>query len=225
MPRIKSKNLLLAALALLTVVLPIVRGFSLTHKVLILTVTPSDSTVELPVTMTLDAYGIPYEVVVVPSTGIAGNLPLVDSSGNPKYSLIVIAQASLNYASLSWASALTASQWTYLEQYEATYNVRRVTLDDLPQAAHGTATSGGSSDAHTITLNSTFATAAGLNTSPQITVAGLWHYPATITNTTLAKPVVYFEPLAPTWPSQTVGAVVITYDNGRQQMAFYTPFG
>ncbi|KXS11812.1 hypothetical protein M427DRAFT_46829 [Gonapodya prolifera JEL478] len=47
------------------------------------------------------------------------------------------------------------------DEYEIKFNVRRVSLDDYPQAAHGTSAVCGSGDAHVITLNANFSIVLG----------------------------------------------------------------
>src|SRR5690349_18245031 len=62
----------------------------------------------------LRGYGIPYEVVRVPQSGIA-SLPLLNSSATrANYGgIVVIAEVGYNYGSL-YNSALTQAQWASL---------------------------------------------------------------------------------------------------------------
>jgi hypothetical protein len=50
---------------------------------------------------------------------------------------------------------------------------------------------------------------------------GLWHYPAVVTNSTLAKEIAQFEPSADGAFTQTSTAAIINTFPGRQQMVFF----
>ncbi|KAJ3317490.1 hypothetical protein HDU76_001160, partial [Blyttiomyces sp. JEL0837] len=108
--------------------------------------------------------------------------------------------------------------------YQTKYNVPLVVFNDYPDPATGVTAAGSTADAHSIVMaDYSFAVAAGLQPSLAVSSAGLYHYPATITNPSLAKPILYFEPLQPNWPTQTVAAALITVGS-RQQLSFYFPF-
>jgi hypothetical protein len=129
----------------------------------------------------LNAYGIPYQVVVVPQAGIT--LPALNSSATAgNYGAIVIlSEVSYNYGgTLGYQSALTAAQWVQIYAYQAAFGVRMVRLDSFPSADSGTVALGGCcgtpSQEQTISISnaSSFLT-AGLNASvlpPQATL--LW---------------------------------------------------
>ncbi|KAJ1536245.1 hypothetical protein HK096_000073, partial [Nowakowskiella sp. JEL0078] len=66
---------------------------------------------------------------------------------------------------------------------------------------------------------------AGLVLSAKFSTINLWHYPAIILNSTAAKPILTFEGGSdPLFPSETVGAVLISHEDGREEMAFFLPF-
>jgi hypothetical protein len=92
----------------------------------------------------LNAYGIPYQVVVVPQTGIT--LPVLNSSATVgNYGAIVIlSEVSYNYGgTLGYQSALNATQLAQLYAYQAAFGVRLVRLDSFPSADSGTVAQGG----------------------------------------------------------------------------------
>lgn len=88
----------------------------------------------------LVGYGIPYELVLVPSTGIT--LPTLNSSltsGN--YGGIVVhGEVSYDLGTAGWGSAITAAQWASIYAYQADFNVRMVRLDVYPGPDFGTTT-------------------------------------------------------------------------------------
>lgn len=73
----------------------------------------------------LNAYAIPYEVVVVPQDGI--DLPVLNSTATAgNYgAIVVLSEVSYDYGGdLDFQSALNASQWTTLYQYQVNFGVR-----------------------------------------------------------------------------------------------------
>src|SRR5262249_6687170 len=85
----------------------------------------------------LKAYGIPYELVLVPQAGIT--LPTFSSSNtNGNYGgIIVLGEVGYSY-STGWSSALTAAQWHQLYSYQTSFGVRMVRLDVFATADFGT---------------------------------------------------------------------------------------
>ncbi|KXS13980.1 hypothetical protein M427DRAFT_136073 [Gonapodya prolifera JEL478] len=206
--------------------------FTATNRILLLT-TPGGGE-DAPLT-TFASYELQYDLLVVPTTGLAGDLPLLDANGRPKYSLVVLTsgqlQASVNGV---WQSLLTTSQWAYLEAYEAKYGVRRVTLNDTPLPADGTIVANtavfGTSAVQPISFNASYASLARVNPGASISNPGLYHYPATAYTPMPADiasvvPVAYFASAGTDYPTQTWAAVHVTYVNGREVMRFYTSFG
>ena len=117
----------------------------------------------------LNGYGIPYQVLNVPAGGT--KLPVLNStadSGNFG-AIVVLSEVSYeNSRTGSFDSALTASQWQSLYQYQVSFGVRMVRLDALPGTEFGTSALGACCDDGveqliSITDSSAFPT-AGLNT-------------------------------------------------------------
>jgi hypothetical protein len=92
----------------------------------------------------LNAYGIPYNLVVVPQTGIT--LPVLNSSATVgNYGAIVIlSEVSYDYGgTLGYQSALNATQLAAIYAYQAAFGIRLVRLDSFPSADSGTTALGG----------------------------------------------------------------------------------
>lgn len=84
----------------------------------------------------LQGYGIPYDVVLVPQSGVI--LPPLSSSGTEgNYGgIVVMSEVAYLYAS-GWASALTAAQWQALYEYQVAFGARMVRLDAFPAPEFG----------------------------------------------------------------------------------------
>lgn len=82
-------------------------------------------------TLGLQGYGIPYQTVLVPQTGAA--LPVLNSSSTQgNYGgILVLSEVSYQY-STGFLSALNASQWQTLYDYQTAFGVRMVRLDVYP---------------------------------------------------------------------------------------------
>ena len=180
---------------------------------------------------TLQSYGIPFDVISVPSTGIAtGAMKLVDTNNNALYSMIVMTSPIIyQYPNGSWLSAITQENLNIIYNYQATYNVRLVVLQDSPNVNTGiTAIDSGTGIDQQIVFSTgatatSFATVAGLQASLSTSASGLWHFPGKITNSSIATSVLSFLP-AGTYRTETVAAALIKM-NGRQQLSFYFEAG
>lgn len=105
----------------------------MSSKVLVLA---RDTTSGYSGTSGLNAYGIPYELLVVPQEGTT--LPVLNSSTVGNYGgIIVLSELSYDYTT-GWASALTTVQWQALYDYQTAFGVRMVRLDVYPGSAFGT---------------------------------------------------------------------------------------
>ena len=85
----------------------------------------------------LDQVNVPYDVVIASKQPLtAATLSATDASGNGRgrYQGILLATGSLAYETSPgvYESALSASQWQILWDYERTYRVRQVTLYTYP---------------------------------------------------------------------------------------------
>jgi hypothetical protein len=184
----------------------------------------------------LNGYAIPYQLVVVPQTGVT--LPTLNSSTVGNFgAIVVLSEVSYDYeGTLGFQSALNASQWAALYQYQVSFGVRMVRLDVFPGPNFGTKALGGCCDTGveqliSISDDSAFSS-AGLKTwvpfpkllsdelttssGAGVTTVGLWHYPASITNTTIATEFAQFAPATGFPTASTAG--VINDIGGRQQV-------
>ncbi len=108
----------------------------------------------------LNDYGIPFEIVVIPSGG--ATLPVLTSPtrvGNYG-AIVVLSEVSYADANGQYASALTTAQWNALYDYQRMFGIRMVRLDVVPSAATGTRALGSCCDAaleQYLTVNDTSA--------------------------------------------------------------------
>jgi hypothetical protein len=86
----------------------------------------------------LRGYGIPYELVLVPKTGVT--LPVLNSSttvGNYG-GIILLSEASYDFGgTIGFVSAITAAQFQEIFAYQVSFGVRLVRLDVFPTADFG----------------------------------------------------------------------------------------
>ncbi|EPS26703.1 hypothetical protein POX_g08994 [Penicillium oxalicum] len=174
----------------------------------------------------LNGYGIPFTTLIVPQAGAP--LPALNSSNAGNFGGIVIAsEVSYDYGATGWQSALTTDQWNQLYAYQLAYGVRMVQYDVFPGPLYGaTAVGGGCCNPGveqdiSFTDTSEFPT-SGLRTGAGVSTEGLWHYPATISNTTSTKQIAAFA--ANSVVSTDTTAAVINNFDGREQMAFFISF-
>ncbi|TVY39443.1 hypothetical protein LSUB1_G004310 [Lachnellula subtilissima] len=173
----------------------------------------------------LNGYAIPYQVVIVPQTGVTlPNLNSSTTSGNYG-AIVILSEVSYDYGgTLGFQSALTSAQLATLYQYQVTFGVRMVRLDVFPSADSGTTALGdccGAGVEQLLSISDTtkFPT-SGLKTSGAgVSTQGLYHYPATITNSSIATEFIQFAPAAGFSTTSTAG--VINNIGGRQQMVFF----
>ncbi|EKV04242.1 Extracellular serine-rich protein, putative [Penicillium digitatum PHI26] len=174
----------------------------------------------------LNGYGIPFTTLIVPSAGVT--LPDLNGTAGGNFGGIVVAsEVSYDYGGdLGFQSALTNDQWNQLYAYQLEYGVRMVQYDVYPGPKFGTSAIGGCCDNGveqlvSFTDISDFPT-SGLKTGAGVSTSGLWHYPATISNTTSTKQIASFAPTTG-FTTESVAGVINDFD-GRQQMAFFVSF-
>ncbi|KAH7020337.1 hypothetical protein EDB80DRAFT_562960, partial [Ilyonectria destructans] len=171
----------------------------------------------------LMAYGIPYEALVVPSAGI--ELPtLNDTKTHGNYGGIIVMDAvSYSYDS-GWASAITAAQWTTLHAYQTDFSVRMVRINEWPGVDFGVTTvstsccDSGVEQSVYFSDVSDFPT-ANIKANAEMATDGLYHVPATITDTATTKAVAMFG-IATGFTSESVAAVINNF-SGREQFVWF----
>ncbi|KAL1968306.1 hypothetical protein VTN77DRAFT_2141 [Rasamsonia byssochlamydoides] len=187
----------------------------------------ADNTSAQTATSGLNAYGIPFTTLLVPQNGT--ELPQLNSSSGGNFGgIVVVSEVSYDYGgTLGYQSALTEDQWNQLYAYQLEYGVRMVQYDVYPGPDYGTSVIGDGCCATGVeqeiyfTDTSDFPT-SGLRTYAGVSTEGLWHYPATITDTNTTKEIAQFAPNA-NFSSNSTAAVINNF-NGRQQMAIFTSF-
>lgn len=84
----------------------------------------------------LQGYGIPYQTLLVPQGGVAlPPLKASESEGNFG-GFLVLSEVSYQY-SIGFLSALNASQWQAIYDYQTAFGVRMVRLDAFPSTDMG----------------------------------------------------------------------------------------
>tara|TARA_R110002060_G_scaffold21152_4_gene28725 strand:- start:64 stop:531 length:468 start_codon:yes stop_codon:yes gene_type:complete len=114
-------------------------AFSVQSTVLVIA---KDATTSYSATSGLTAYGIPYQLLTVPSTGAA--LPeLSTASGDGNFGgIVVLSEVSYEYDGGIYSSALTTDQWTALFDYQTSFGVRMTRIDVYPEAQFGRSSEG-----------------------------------------------------------------------------------
>ncbi|KAK3314060.1 hypothetical protein B0H66DRAFT_643511 [Apodospora peruviana] len=174
----------------------------------------------------LKGYGIYYETVLVPQGGIT--LPVLNSSAtHGNYGgIITVSELSYDYGGGAWHSALTDAQWSTIYAYQVNFGVRLVRIDAWPQSMFGTDTANGDGccDSGVEQLvkftDTTYFPTARVKTNAGVSTVGLWHVPAVITNSTLAKQFAAFDAGGP-FTTQTTAGVINTFPGGRKQMVWF----
>ncbi|KAK6537992.1 hypothetical protein TWF694_010885 [Orbilia ellipsospora] len=216
------------SLILLSTLFTLTYGIAVKIRNTALIITPDQANADT-VTGTMNGYGIPFEVLIVPQAG--ATLPqLNQTSGDGNYGLfLVISQVSYNYGD-AWRSALTTDQWNTIYDYQAIYGVRMIHINAYPSGQFGTSALGGccnAGDDQTVTVDKGVAAdqfpTAGLK-FPALNMTGLWHYPSQITDSSTTVCFMTFSANSQ-YPSSSCGGVINTFSNGRQQMVFFTSFG
>ncbi|KAH6682458.1 hypothetical protein B0J14DRAFT_573628 [Halenospora varia] len=181
----------------------------------------------------LQGYGIPYEVLYVPSDGAL--LPLLNlSSASANYgAIVVISEVSHAYPSngsnsTTFKSALSDAQWASLYSYQVSFGVRMVQIGVYPGPKFGTQALGGccSPDVDQLVYisNITAFPTAGLVVGASVSTRSIWHYPAKVVDFATIKTTTEFAQFSSIsgFPSISSAGVINNFKDGRQQMVFHT---
>lgn len=185
----------------------------------------ASSNVSYSATSGLEAYGIPYDLVLVPSSGIT--LPTLNSSltqGNYG-GIIILSEVQYDY-STGYASALTAAQFTTLYSYQVAFGIRMVRLDVYPDSTFGVNALGGCCGTDVEQLvsfsNNTGFEGANINVGATMSTENIYHYAAEIIDTNTTWEVAqYAADSAGQFTTNTTAAVINNFAGGRQQMVFF----
>ncbi|RGP77981.1 extracellular serine-rich [Fusarium longipes] len=175
----------------------------------------------------LQGYGIPFEKVLVPKDGFV--MPTLNSTSDKgNYgSIIIVDAASYQYDS-GWASAITQDMWNMIFEYQLHFNVRLVRINEFPNAQFGVTTAGDGccsdqdgTEPQLVSLTSTSDfPSANLKADAGLSTKGIYHYPATITDPTIAKQIARFGP-GGGYTSDTVAGVINKFTDGREQLVWF----
>ncbi|KAF1835307.1 hypothetical protein BDW02DRAFT_294439 [Decorospora gaudefroyi] len=206
------------ALSYLFLLLPHVSGYigSATVSSTVLIIARDTASALNGAALGLQGYGIPYQILTVPQAGISNLPPLNSSATYGNYGgIITLSEVGYNYGN-DYYSALTRRQWNDLFDYQTNFGVRMVRLDVFPTSDFGVVGNGGNLNDEPVSItNTTGFPSANLKTNAAISIANIYHTPATITNPSIAWEVAKFS---------TAGtAAVINQIGDRQQMVWFMP--
>src|SRR4029078_2414339 len=130
---------------------------------------------------TLGYLGTPFDVFIATQRSTLASSDLMSSSTHGKYNAIILTRGTL--ARAGGSSACTTAECQTLANYEAAFQVRRVSLYTSPDAGYGY--SGSTSQDTSATPLATTCTTAGravfpyVNCSSGVTISGAFAYRAT----------------------------------------------
>ncbi|KAE9978646.1 hypothetical protein Vi05172_g3830 [Venturia inaequalis] len=179
----------------------------------------------------LQAYGIPYRVLIVPQAGLA--LPVLNSSATVgNYGgFVIVGDVSYKYnESVPFRSALTSAQWQSLYDYQKDFKVRMIRIDVYPEPQFGTTPvingtgccQPGVTQQVMISNNTGFPTAQ-IKTMEGLPTEGLFHVPAKITDPKTTWEFARFD-AAGQWKEPSTAGVINDFGT-RQQMVFFITWG
>jgi hypothetical protein len=118
-----------SAVLFITWMVTAVNALSMSNTILVFA---RDTASSYSATSGFKGYGIPYQLVLVPQTGV--NLPVLNSSSTQgNYGgFVVLGEVAYDYGTSGWGSALTPAQWQQLYDYQTTFGARMVRLDVYP---------------------------------------------------------------------------------------------
>ncbi len=90
----------------------------------------------------LQREGVPFEAIVTspshaPITAATLSDTLSNGTQEAKYQAVIVSVADLPECTSSCVSTLSQTEWTALEEYEQTFNVRQITGDVFPSSTYG----------------------------------------------------------------------------------------
>ncbi|KAM0347229.1 hypothetical protein HYE67_000044 [Fusarium culmorum] len=165
----------------------------------------------------LQGYGIPYEKVLVPQEGFV--MPTLNSTLNKgNYGAIIVVDAASYQYATGWASAITQQMWDQIFEYQLLFNARLVRV---APAGDGCCSDQDGVDAQFVSLTDTSQfPSANLKADAGLSTKGIYHYPATITDPTIAKQIARFGP-GGGYTSDTVAGVINSFTDGREQLVWF----
>lgn len=175
------------------------------------------------VRITLDAFGIPYDRVVLTDKGVKksdNGLSLFDSEGNPKYYGVIYSTNELAYQTIDgrFESALSLEEKKIMQDYFEQYNVRKVSLFSFPNPTMGVRfLSDRNSTANNVIETTPIADSydPSLNKNLKFEISQHWHYVAeAIEGDTKARPFLKYQ-------DGTLAAVETIKPGGQEELHFF----
>ena len=90
----------------------------------------------------LQREGVPFETIITsaghaPITAATLSSTMSNGTQEARYQAVIVSVASLPVCGETCTSTLSQTEWTALEEYEQTFNVRQITGDTFPSATYG----------------------------------------------------------------------------------------
>lgn len=152
-------------------------------RMLVLTAGMSDYSLGTARSM-LEHAGIPFDVVDATVTTLTDETLIDPANGAGRYQGVILTSNALLFEGPGgWASALDASEWETLWQYERIYRVRQVALYSYPSAwpeDYGLVSDGTASSTADLVPAGGQTVTAGLRSGAVIPVRYAYNYPATL---------------------------------------------
>ena len=170
----------------------------------------------------LQREGVPFDAIVTapghaPITAASLSGTLADGTPEGKYQAVIVSVGALPECTTTCSSTLSPSEWSALEEYERTFNVRQLTGDIYPGSGYGlnSPTSSGALDGVQGSLSSQGKAVFSYLKGPMSMDTGTYGYEATplATQVTGAS----FETLV-SGPNGSALVGVYTHPNGVQEM-------
>ena len=197
---------------------------TLRARLLVIAAAASDNTLPA-IRQALDDLATPYDVYIATQTPNGLTADWLANGANANYQGVILTDGSLGYQGASgWTSALSATEWNTLWQFEAAFNLRQVSWYTYPQPSYGFEWPNQVVDTST--------PAPGLDVSFTTTGAALFSYANTANPVTVQQATVYLArpnaTLAPEVISVEVeladangnaAALITRYTDGRENLA------
>lgn len=198
----------------------IIKTFKLDLKILLLTASGTNDPNFVLAKKSLQDIGLIFETVILTKNGTrlnSGSLSLTNPDGSGKYYGIITTSGELPYQRKDniWESALTTNQWDELKNYEAKFNVRRVSLFTVPNEKIGMSLATAKLDDNTLKLASNANSyASGINLKAEFPLDKVWLFETKIKNESMASSFLIFK-------NSNLAATMVKFPDDRQQLHLF----
>jgi hypothetical protein len=136
--------ILMAVLAILALAAPVSASAAqrIDMKVLLLGTSATADPDLLSWQAALQREGVPFETIITsaghtPITAATLSDTMTNGTQEAKYQAVIVSVAALPVCTATCISTLSQTEWTALEEYEQTFNVRQITGDTFPSSTYG----------------------------------------------------------------------------------------